>query len=220
MAEDEYELVSKSYLKKLKQENIDLKEQLEKLNSNTNSSETSSQINNSKEDDKNIKKDSKSQEKTIISSNNTDINKIIEIIQKEAAKERESIMENLKQIREINERSLNNSLSKTQDMDSKLESMMINIKELITTISDVIDELNADKKSEVKNIVEDIKNSININITKTLHPNQPRNTEIAIYNKIKEIEVFMKNLRVVLSYVKQPSDLNSNHNQAVINFPK
>lgn len=215
MTEDEYELVSKSYLKKLKQENIDLKEQLEKLN--TYSSQTSNSKKNSNE---NLEKDSKPEERLIKTSLNSDIEEIIATIQKEAAKERESIMDNLKLIREINERSLNNSLSKTQEMDSKLESMMINVKELITTISDVIDELNADKKSEVKNIVEDIKNSINQNIIKTLNPNQPRNTEIIIYNKIKEIEVFMKNLRILLSYVKKPSDLNPNQNQAGINFPK
>lgn len=219
MTEDEYELVSKSYLKKLKQENIDLKEQLEKLN--TYSSQTSSQTSNSKKNsNENLEKVSKPEERLIKTSLNSDIEEIIATIQKEAAKERESIMDNLKLIREINERSLNNSLSKTQEMDSKLESMMINVKELITTISDVIDELNADKKSEVKNIVEDIKNSINQNIIKTLNPNQPRNTEIIIYNKIKEIEVFMKNLRILLSYVKKPSDLNPNQNQAGINFPK
>ncbi len=176
--EDEYELVSKSYLKDLKEENSKLKKKLDTLNS----------------------------ERENINSNKNKENRFSEIIftiQEEAKKEREEILNQLNKIKDLNEKTLSSTLNKSELHDNKFEDMINTMKELISTLNDVVVEVSKNNLGEFNQVLTDIK----INLE---NKNKSKSQDInSISKQLKDIELFMINLRTLLSYVK-PNDLTLN----------
>lgn len=175
--DDEYELVSKSLMTNLKDENKRLKAELEMLK-------------NSKQDVIEKKEDL----------NKDLINDIILQISSEAKKEKEEIVNTLNEIKELNKKTLDNTLSRTETIDIKLEGMIDTLKSLVTTLSTIVDELPKDKQEDVNNLLVQLKDI------------DPQNQQFATMNqKLDDIELFMTNLRILLSYIK-PSDMKIEKN--------
>ena len=126
---------------------------------------------------------------------------MLQSIEQGSKKERDIIISNLLQIKEMNKSTLENVLDKTEKVDKKLESMITNLIDLIETLNFTIEEL--------KSMADNSKNFKD----KTLNPDMLENFKIneAVMKKLYDIDLFMKNLRVLLSYVK-PSDFSINKN--------
>ena len=124
--EDLYELVEKDIVKKLRDENLKLKEQVEKQYSEL---------------------------KKVNSSDNTKlISELVAAFNEQSKKERASIVQTLNEIKELNRNTLNNVISETQNLENKLDNMVKTLQELIISISELTEEIvKKDSASEVKN---------------------------------------------------------------------
>lgn len=168
--DEDFVLVSKEQLERLKKEKKELEEE---LNNRTN---------------------------IFSESNASEFGKYLKImtetLKDESKKEREVIISNLLEIKEINRSTLENVLDRTEKLDKKLENMIVNLIELIETLNTTLEEL--------KGITENHNQSP---INSELNPEMLENTQIneRVIEKLEEIETFMTNLRVLLSYVK-PND--------------
>ena len=125
--DEEYVLVSKSFIKNLESENTKLKE---KLNSSK----------------KNIIKP-----KDDLSLKGR-FSEIILAIQEESKKERELILKKLETIKELNQKSLSIALSKSEDLELRLEKMLEAMKSLLDSLNSVVSELNSGDKLEIDEI--------------------------------------------------------------------
>lgn len=121
------------------------------------------------------------------------VGKLVEVLHEESQKERELIINNLNEIKDLNKSTLDNLLTKTQKLDGQLEEMIDSVGDLVDTLSHV-----ADKFSKNNNFDE---------IISKLQDTSIQNVDSQVLAKLDEIDVFMKNLRVLLSYVK-PNDLS------------
>ena len=143
-------------------------------------------------------------------------------MQNESKKEREALMESLNEIKDLNKSTLDNLLEKTRKLDERLEGMVNTTSKLVENLSNLINELIEFKENKGDNNFEDIKNAIlELEYKIDSHGNNSSNSvaDDGIVEKLSEIEIFMKNLRTLLSYVK-PSDMvldkktqNNNFNQ-------
>lgn len=170
--DDEYELISKSFIKSLRDENKKLKQELE------------------------IQKNKKQEivEKNENETNKILINDIILQISSEAKKEKEAIVTILNDIKELNKKTLDNTLTRTEAIDTKLESMIGTLKSLVSTLSTVVEELPKDKEKNISESLNELKqNSSQVEINN-------------IYKKLEQIEFFMNNLKILLSQIK-PTDM-------------
>lgn len=177
--EDEYELVSKSFL-------LDLKEENQKL----------------KQENLDLKNNSLKNEEPKLKEKNTQFSEIIFAIQQEAKKEKEEILNQLTQIKSINEKTLNNTLTKAESHDLRFEEMISTMKDLITSLNDILTEVGKSDSNEFKDILIEIKKNLDN------ENNELKSVEL-INKQLKDIELFMVNLRTLLSYVK-PNDLSLN----------
>lgn len=181
--EDEYELVPKQYLKDLKEENKRLKEEL-----------------------KNPKKEEPEEENPKVDDKIEFVNHIIEVLHEESKKERELIINNLNDIKELNKSTLDNIIDKTQSLDSRLENMVDTLKNLTGSLTELMNnypnEDNSEEKGEVKHIIEKLDS---IDISKSTEMAQERYIS-QINQKLAEIELFMNNLKILLGQIK-PSDM-------------
>ncbi len=124
--EDLYELVEKDIVKKLKEENLKLKEQVEKQYSE-------------------LKKVNSSDNSKLIS-------ELVAAFNEQSKKERASVVQTLNEIKELNRNTLNNVISETQNLENKLETMVKTLQELIVSISELTEEIvKKDSANEVKN---------------------------------------------------------------------
>jgi len=172
--DDEYELVSKEYVENLKKENLELKNKLKDLQSSV-------------VIDKNINSNSKKTEDRF--------SEVIFAIQEEAKKERELVLKELENIKELNEKSLTTTLSKSDDLEIRLEKMVDGMKEMVDSLSTIVDEIKTQDSSKYELLAEKISTQINNDLKV--------DGEVAsIAKKLEDIDLFMKNLRVLLSYVK------------------
>lgn len=172
--DDEYELVSKEYVENLKKENLELKNKLKDLQSSV-------------VIDKNINSNSKKTEDRF--------SEVIFAIQEEAKRERELVLKELENIKELNEKSLTTTLSKSDDLEIRLEKMVDGMKEMVDSLSTIVDEIKTQDSSKYELLAEKISTQINNDLKV--------DGEVAsIAKKLEDIDLFMKNLRVLLSYVK------------------
>ncbi len=163
--DEQYELISKESLLKLKKENETLKAQLQ---------------NNSK---KETKQNSKKQDLFL--------DEIRNILTQNQKDEKELILKELTQIKEINKTTLSNVLQKTQSLDLRLEDMIETLQGLVSNISELIEKI---PSSSFEELEEKIRESLSQNNS---------NLNIEGFNtKLNDIETFMKNLRILLSYLE------------------
>lgn len=183
--DDEYELISKEFLKQLKEDNKKLKEDNNRLKS-----KISGNNNKNLDIDDSKKEITNEKNKNDLSSDN----EVINILKSE----REEISKTLNEIRELNQRTLDNTLTRTEKIDQRLESMVDTMKELITNLSQVIEEMpNSNSSTGIEKYRE-----LMVDMKKTISNGAGREDMIKIDKKLKDIEMFMTNLRVLLSYIK------------------
>jgi DNA repair exonuclease SbcCD ATPase subunit len=161
--DEQYELISKSELKQLKEENKQLKQQLQNLQTTSNKTI---------EPKINLKKINEEIKKTL---------------QEHVEQEKQILIQEIKEIKELNKTTLSNVISKSQTLESKLETMVETLQELTSNLSELISKVPEQQSKEEDDTIRD-----DINIT--------------LVQKLEEIDTFMKNLRILLSYVK-PSDM-------------
>jgi len=175
--EDDFELVSKEKIRGLREENKRLKKELESRPT----------IEESRTDDK------KNQEL---------VSQIIKELHKESTKEREFILANLNDIKDLNKSTLDNLLIKTQDLDTQLEAIIDTFSNVIDSFKSIVDNnsLQGSESNDLKEVITRL-DLLSQNSVNSTHEDYNAN----ILNKLNEIDTFMKNLRILLSYIK-PND--------------
>ena len=189
--EDDYELVSKRFVTQLKEENAKLKSQIDNIPENSSSPQDNSSL----------------------------VQQIVEILHEESQKERELILENLGELKDLNKSTLDNVLTKTQQLDERLEGMVDTIEGLVEHLSNLVESVSHFKGNfNVDSINEKLtKLSENPSIPAKM-PVLPDNfNDSEIITKLNEISIFMENLRILLSYVK-PADLSMDKPSGHQNF--
>lgn len=186
MGDDDYQLVPKNAIQDLKDENKKLKEEIQALKEQ---GPTNSNIDISEH-----------------------LSELTSIIQEENKKERELVMHNLNEIKELNKSTLDNLLERTESLDDRLESMVGTISELINTSKELINEISSNNNhSDEDPVLAQIKQMLfSMNNMNEMESNN-------IHQKLEDIEIFMKNLKTLLSYVKPSSDFvlgNNNQNSS------
>ncbi|NQZ85271.1 MAG: hypothetical protein HRU03_06135 [Nanoarchaeales archaeon] len=173
--DDEFILVSKSELDSLKQ------------------NKQAPQVTETKSESKNkIKDSSKKQEIS------TDIlEQFRKIIREENKIEKEQIISDLSNIKDLGKSTLSSVLEKTDKLDTRIETLVNAISELVGTVKDLVEEHPKD--------VQD--NTAIINEIKNLKTNSSENSHKEIKQKLEEIDEFMKNLKILLSQIK-PSNMS------------
>ncbi len=112
---------------------------------------------------------------------------ILKKIDAERKEDTKLILQKLDEIKELNKNTLSNVLDRTENLDNKLETVVKHLQELVVLLSNDITEIQDYKKEMREAGMEEIDSE-------------------RILTKLTDIETFMTNLRVLLSYVK-PSDL-------------
>lgn len=113
--EDLYELVEKDIVKKLRDENLQLKNQVEKQFLEL---------------------------KKINSVDNTQlISELVAAFNEQSKKERTIVLQTLNEIKAFNKITLDNVISETQNLENKLENMVKNLQDLIISISELTEEI-------------------------------------------------------------------------------
>jgi exonuclease VII large subunit len=120
------------------------------------------------------------------------ISDILEAIHEESKKERELIIHNLNDIKDLNKTTLDNLLINTQNLENKFEKVIETMSSLVSSLSEMLENNFEGEKEEIRELINKLMNF------------EPKNN-LDIMIKLDEIDSFMKNLRVLLSYVK-PSD--------------
>lgn len=167
--EEEYILVSKDEMSKLKQEIARLKTELE----------TKPKVS-----------------EIPVPDTSEIVSKLIEVLHTESQKERELILQNLDEIKELNKSTLDNLLTKTQKLDGQLEDMVDTISTLVDSLSNVLDKFSS---------IKDLDKLVPEKIIEMKNNNSETEVDSKILEKLDEIDLFLKNLRILLSYVK-PND--------------
>jgi hypothetical protein len=155
-----------------------------------------------KEENKKLKEQLKNQNTTTKQEKNSFQEQFLvdikEMLAKKHDEEKRELFTQLSEIKELNKTTLNNVLQKTQGLDLRLEDMIDTLKKLVSTMSEVIHETKGEEedtlfeKEDVNSIYE---------------------TEVAkIAIKLEDIETFMKNLRILLSYL-EPTKVSLNKPQ-------
>ena len=206
--DEEYILVSKETIKKYKEEISNLKKQLK--NKPVISNVSSKSDNSNVVDNSNIEKIDKILEtkvdKDFISENNNDI---AGLIKHEFMIENNKIMKYLEDIKELNKSTLDNLLINTKQLDDRLENMIDTISELVNTLSRTIDTFTTSNEFDLKMLASKIDKIPLVQSQVDDFNNNGANQKIDVKDKLQEILMFMKNLRVLLSYVK-PNDMSMN----------
>ncbi|MFW5705032.1 MAG: hypothetical protein ACOCXG_04265 [Nanoarchaeota archaeon] len=168
--EDDYELVPKGEIQRLREENKKLKEKLES------------------------KPEQKPQE-------NLNLDKflptIIQNIHAYSQKERDMIMKELNEIKELDKNTLDNILHKNEELEAKFEGVLEMLKQVISSMTEVIEMLAGKTNEGLKPDLEEIKQKLDLAIE-----SKDKQTDEEIDEKFANIERFMTNLRVLLSQVK------------------
>lgn len=180
--DEQYELISKRKIQEYKDEIAQLKEELEKA----------------KIENKNTPKQEIQKQESV------NIKEIIAQIQIESKQEREIITSQLEDIKDLNKKTLDNILNQNLEFTNRFEHLLETLKHLTSTLSEMLDELPNQNTTQITTMFDEIKLSLKNNQNKYPIENSPDNLEILA--KLEEIEIFMKNLRILLSYVK-PSDI-------------
>ena len=174
--DDHYELVPKDLLRELKEENKKLKEELARK---------------PKEPEQPQKID-----KSLLS-------ELKFMLSEHSKKQHEVLMDELSSIKEINSQNLQSLITKTADLDKRLENMVESLKSLIGDFSHLIEDVSQSKTEEYEDII-----SKTVEELKKVQPqhNDDEIEQVVLMKKLDDIERFLTNLRILLSYVK-PNDL-------------
>jgi ABC-type transporter Mla subunit MlaD len=166
--EDEFELVSKAELIKLRENNSkpQLTETINKTNNKTKQVQTQE-----------ISKDILEQFRTIIKEEN----KI----------EKEQIISDLSNIKDLNKTTLSNVLERTDKLDTRIETLVQAISELVKTVHELVEDNSDNSKTDNTQIINEIKN-LKLN----------DNSQEEIKQKLEQIDEFMNNLKILLSQIK------------------
>ncbi len=175
--DDEYTLVSKEKLESLREENKELQEK--------NSDNVSKEVLRNHREDSDF------------------IDKIILTISNESKKERDLIIQELSEIKDLNKTTLNNVLHRTDKLDTKISEMIETFSDLTRSLSALIDDLQV-KNNEFGNSIE-MKYLLEELNSRTSKIELNSNSRELIM-KIEKIEIFMNNLKLLLSQIK-PSDM-------------
>jgi len=187
--DEEYILVSKEAIKKYKEEISNLKKQLNQKPQNK-----EGDISNNSVDLGDV-----SNSLSVDVSNN-----VVTLIKREFALENDKIIKHLEDIKELNKSTLDNLLTNTKQLDDRLENMIDTISELVNTLSKTIDSFTTSNEFDLKMLASKIDK---IPLVQSQIDNfQGGGASLEVKDKLQEILMFMKNLRVLLSYVK-PSDM-------------
>lgn len=178
--DEQYELISKSKIQEYKNEIAQLKEKLQK----------------------NSKKEVKSENKN---ENSLMFKEVITQIQKESAQEREIVLNQLEDIKDLNKKTLDNILSQNEQLTQKFENLLDTLRHLTSTLTEVVDELPSENTSQISTLLDEIKLSMK-NTNHNNNEDRLSNSDPEVLAKLDDIETFMKNLRILLSYVK-PNDI-------------
>jgi hypothetical protein len=111
------------------------------------------------------------------------------IIQQENKIEKETLIQDLTHLKDLNKTTLSSVLERTDKLDTRIETLVGAISELVGTVKELVED-NTDGKDN-KEIITEIKN-LKLN----------DNSHDEIKEKLKEIDEFMKNLKLLLSQIK------------------
>lgn len=140
-----------------------------------------------REENKQLKEQFKTQKKTSVKQKNEFQEQFLvdikEMLEKKHEDEKKELFKELSEIKELNKSTLDNVLQKTQGLDLRLEDMIETLQGLVSTLSEVID--NNSQNQENQSNTEVFENEI---------------AKIAV--KLEDVETFMKNLRILLSYLE------------------
>lgn len=182
--DDEFELVSKAELKKLRENNS-------KDNANN------SKNNENKLKDSNNTSESKNQEKTQISKEV--LEQFREIIKQEQKLDRENLIQDLTHLKDLNKTTLSSVLERTDKLDTRIETLVNAISDLVKTVHELVEENSKETQVDNSEIISKIES------LKTNSKSEQSHKQIE--TKLEEIDEFMKNLKLLLSQIK-PSDMN------------
>ena len=199
--DDEYELVPKELIGELREENERLKNQVKELRQ--------------KNENEDFSKDKKKGEDLF--------KEVIFTIQEESKKERKILFEELNKIKELNEKSLTISLSKSDQLELRLEKIVEEMKSMVESLSVVVEEMSSGENSKIEALF----NKLNSHLNESKNENEKNSSYVGeenldncdideklsnIENKLEYLELFMNNLKVLLSYVK-PTDFSIDKKQ-------
>ena len=134
------------------------------------------------------------------------VDSLMNAIQEEGKRERDLIAKALKEIKDLNKSTLNNVIGKTDKLEMRLEDLVEVVGELSSNIGK-IHEMHSDKpkdKDTSSKELTDIKKAIE----KNSNNSSVENKLIDVDNKLNEVTDFMENLKVLLSQIRSPNDLN------------
>ncbi len=122
---------------------------------------------------------------------------IKEMLEQKHEEEKKELFNELREIKEINKSTLDNVLQKTQSLDIRLEDMIETLQGLVSTMTELIEHNNEEKEDDLFK-------------EEPIQGSEIFENEIAkVTVKLEDIETFMKNLRVLLSYL-EPSRVTLN----------
>ncbi len=154
-----------------------------------------------KEENKRLKLEATTKPTKIEFNDNEIVSKITAALNEEGKIERDLITKSLNELKELNKSTLDNLITKTQELDDRLEGMIGSMAGLVETLKDIVDHSNENNNPQLELDLKEIKASIDV-----INSRSELEGTGNINMKLEEIDSFMKNLRVLLSYVK-PNDL-------------
>lgn len=187
--DDDYELVPRTLINKLREENRRLKEQLANISIKNNTAKLA----NNKQID--------GLESTT---------QIVQEFHRGAKEDNNLILKGIDEIKILNKSILNNVVLKTKDIDTRLDKLINPVSELVKALIEAIDNISSNSDVELKGIcikLEKMLSGNNFNINNTCDANNAD-----VLKKLDDIDRFMQNLRILLSYVK-PNDVRMEKNK-------
>ena len=188
MEDEQYELVSKTTLKELRDENARLKKELS--------------------EQKNKQPTQQKQQKKEVDSSS--IEKILKNQLQEFEKNQKQLLsDEFEEIKELNKSTLNNVLSNSQNLNTKLSGIIETMQTLVENLSTLLEEVS---QNSSQNNIEEQFSKIKKELLESLNSSNNDNQENEeVLTKLRDIETFMENLKLLLSQVK-PSDMSMNKN--------
>lgn len=177
--DEQYELVSKSTLKELKDENERLKKELAQ----------------------------KPKEQIVQPQKNPEIEKTIKNLFSEFEEKQQKVLnKEFEEIKELNKSTLNNVLSNSQNLNTKLSGIIETMQHLVENLSTLLEEVTNNSTDNLEDQFKQLKKDLLAGKT-----SEDSTYHEEILTRLTEIETFMENLKVLLSQVK-PADMSMNRN--------
>lgn len=193
--EEQYELITKEHLKNYKNEIARLKKENEELKQkNKNKNKNLPQTQNSQSVEPKI-----------------NLTQITQELKKDYEIQKNEIIKELEEIKLLNKKTLDNILSQNEEITDKFEKLLHTLQNLTSSFRDLIENIPQTEQNnvELQITLDEIKRKLRQQ-TPIIENEQiekiPESSNQEIMEKLIELENFMKNLKILLSYVK-PNDL-------------